>query len=140
MIGEWTYIWHYDFELDNYTPIELKEAINEVCHTNFSTEDIQEIYDSCDKGNKKGIASLNKSLIKRKKLKINEKAFENLVEKYKKTKDQKIGERPIFKLIDRVINIHRLNYQPSDTKQGLRNKKELYSNILIGKNIFQRDY
>ena len=44
MIKEWSHIWEYDFELDNYTPEELQKAINEVCETNFSLEKIKNIY------------------------------------------------------------------------------------------------
>ena len=44
MIKEWSHVWEYDFELDNYTPEELQKAINEVCETNFSLEEIKNIY------------------------------------------------------------------------------------------------
>jgi hypothetical protein len=137
MINDWSFTWEHDFELSNYNAEELKEAINDVCHTNFSLKDIQDIYDSCINGNKKGISSLNKKKIKRHKIEINKKAFENLVKKYDETKDSKISERPIFKLIEKLLNIHRLNHQPVDTEHALNNKKELFTSILIGKNVFQ---
>lgn len=137
MIKDWSFTWEPDFELSNYTAEELKEAINDVCHTNFSLKDIQDIYSSCIKGNKKGISSLNKKKIKRHKIEINKKAFENLVKKYDETKDSKISERPIFKLIEKLLNIHMLNHQPVDTEHALNNKKELFTSILIGKNVFQ---
>ena len=138
MIKEWVHKWDNDFELDNFTASELQFAINEVCRTDYSLEDIQKIYDSCDDGEKVGISSLGKR-IKRKKVAINEKAFENLVKYYKKTNDEDIFERPIFKVIERLFLIHDTNHQPVDTDHALRNREELNKSILIGKDIFSRD-
>lgn len=73
-----------DFELDNFTPIELKNAINEVCSTDFSLNDIQEIVDSCDDGEKIGIKSLGDE-VEENKISINLKAFDNLVKYYEDT-------------------------------------------------------
>ena len=137
MIEEWKHIWEYDFELDNFTASELQIAINDVCRTEYILEDIQEIYDSCKNGNKKGISSLKH--VKRKKVEIIEKAFENLVEYYKETKDPEVSKRPIFQVIEKLLDIHDYNHQPVNTSHALRNRKQLNSNILIGRDVFIRD-
>lgn len=137
MIEEWKHIWKYDFELDNFTAFELQIAINDVCHTEYTLDDIQEIYDSCKKGNKKGISSLKH--VKRKKVEVNEKAFENLVNYYKETKDPRVSKRPIFGVIEKLLDIHHYNHQPVNTSQAVSNRKQLNSNILIGKDIFIKD-
>lgn len=85
LIESWSHIWEYDFELDNFTPIELKNAINEVCSTDFSLNDIQEIVDSCDDGEKIGIKSLGDE-VEENKISINLKAFDNLVKYYEDTR------------------------------------------------------
>jgi len=132
MISDWTYIWDKDFELSNYTPEELQKAIHEVCSTDFSVECLVEI-----KNSSKGISSLDKKKINRKKVEINKRAFKNLVDYYSETKDPDVFKRPIFELIEKLLKIHKLNHQPVNTKHALKNKKDLFTSILIGKNIFQ---
>ena len=138
LIESWTHIWKYDFELDNFTPIELKNAINEVCSTDFSLNDIQEIVDSCDDGEKIGIKSLGDE-VEENKISINLKAFDNLVKYYEDTKDSEVFKRPIFKVIERLFNIHATNHQPVDTRHALKNREELNKSILLGRDIFLRD-
>lgn len=130
MIDDWKYIWDKDFELSNYTPEELQKAINQVCGTNFSVNDIKNV-------SEKGISSLGKNKINRNKIEINKQAFKNLVDYYHETKDPNVFKRPIFDLIEKLLNIHRLNHQPVNTKHALKNKEYLFKSILIGKNIFQ---
>lgn len=137
MIEEWKHIWKCDFELDNFTASELQIAINDVCHTEYALEDIQEIYDSCENGNKKSINSLKH--VKRKKVEINEKAFENLVNYYKETKDPEVPKRPIFQVIEKLLDIHDYNHQPANTSHAINNRKQLNSNILIGRDTFLRN-
>lgn len=138
LIESWTHIWGYDFELDNFTPIELKNAINEVCSTDFSLNDIQEIVDSCDDGEKIGIKSLGDE-VEENKISINLKAFDNLVKYYEDTNNPEVFKRPIFKVIERLLDIHATNHQPVDTQHALRNRKELNLNLLIGKDIFLKE-
>lgn len=138
LIESWSHIWEYDFELDNFTPIELKNAINEVCSTDFSLNDIQEIVDSCDDGEKIGIKSLGDE-VEENKISINLKAFDNLVKYYEDTNDSEVFKKPIFKVIERLLNIHDTNHQPVDTQHALKNREELNKCILLGKDIFLRD-
>lgn len=75
MIKDWTYIRDKDFELSNYAPEELQKVINQVCHTDFSVNDLVEIRDSS-----KGISSLDKKKINRNKIEINKRAFKNFAD------------------------------------------------------------
>lgn len=139
LIETWSHIWEYDFELDNFTPIELKNAINEVCSTDFSLNNIQKIFDSCDNGKKIGIKSLGDE-VEENKISINLKAFDNLVKYYEDTKDQEVFKKPIFKVIERLLDIHATNPQPVNTQHALKNREELNKSVLLGKDIFLRDY
>lgn len=138
LIESWTHIWKYDFELDNFTPVELKNAINEICHTDFSSDDIEEIINSSEHGEKIGIKSLGDKVDKNK-ISINLKAFDNLIKYYKDTEDSAIFERPIFKVINKLLDIYDTNHQPVDTSHALNNREELNKSILCGKDIFIRD-
>ena len=125
MIEEWTHIWETDFESDNYTFKELENAAKEVCGNDI-------------KLNKNETLSKNPK-IKRNKIEINKKAFDNLVEYYKKTKDETVWERPIFKIIDKLLDMSILNPSPVNTQHKIRNKKELYPCILQNYDIFRRN-
>ncbi len=136
IIDDLTWIWKYDFELDNFSADELKEAINSVCNKKYTLNDIEKIYNSCKEGNKKGIKSLGK-IVDNNKIEINNKAFEILKKKYKEGKIKDINERPIFKLIEKLFSILDNNYQPNNTKQSMENKKWIYIHIGKNENIFK---
>lgn len=53
--------------------------------------------------------------------------------------DSEVFKRPIFKVIERLLDIHATNHQPVDTQHALRNRKELNLNLLIGKDIFLKE-
>lgn len=135
-IKEWTFVWEYDFELDNFSIDELKEAINSVCNKEYTFDDIKNIHDSCKNGDKKGIKSLGE-IVDKKKIEINNKAFEIFKKKYNEGKIKDINERPIIKLIEKLFNILDNNRQPNNTKQAIRNKKLLYINIGRNENVFK---
>lgn len=138
LLKNWYHVWVRDFELDNFKPIELKVAINDVCEKEYSLSDIEEIYYSRENDKKIGIKSLGKK-VEDNKISINIKAFDNLVEYYEKTKDPKVFERPIFKVIERLFDIYDTNHQPINTKHALMNREELSKSILRGKDIFHGD-
>ena len=137
MLKGWTNIWEYDFELDNFTPNELKEAINEVCGTNYALEDINLIFESCQNGKKKGIKSLER--VENSKLLINQKLLENLIDYYNKTHDETIWQRKIFIVIDKLVNMCIFNPSPVNTKHLMRNMDELNLFIKNGWDIFERN-
>ena len=53
--------------------------------------------------------------------------------------DSEVFKRPIFKVIERLLDIHATNHQPVDTKHALKNREELNKSILLGKDIFIRN-
>ena len=134
LIESWTHIWDYDFELDNFTSEELKNAINEVCKTNVSSKDIDNLKDIDDCKSKKGIKSLIGENCN--KIEINKKAFNNMKKNYDDT-DSKVFKRPIFEVINKLLNIHRNNYQPINTMHALKNREKINKSILLGKDIFR---
>ena len=53
--------------------------------------------------------------------------------------DSEVFKRPIFKVIERLLDIHATNHQPVDTQHALRNREELNKSILLGRDIFIRN-
>lgn len=125
LLENWIHIWDDDFELDNYTNEELTNAINDVCNLGIKPEEIQDLRDSKDK---KGITSLNEK-INDNKVKINEKLIKDLKNKLEKSNDKKIFEKPIFKIINKILDISELNYPPINTKISNQNQKALDESI-----------
>ena len=134
--NEWIHIWEHDFEIDNYSSKELYIAINEVCETETSIEDINELYNP--NNDKKGISTINNE-IKDKKVLINEKLFENLKKDYLENDNQEISEKPIFKVIDKILDIAFLNHPPTNTKLKYMNKRIIADSILEKKEIFNNE-
>ena len=134
LIESWTHIWDYDFELDNFTSEELKNAINEVCKTNVSSKDIDNLKNIDDYKSKKGIKSLIGENCN--KIEINKKAFNNMKKNYDDT-DSKVFKRPIFEVIKKLLNINRKNYQPINTIIALKYRERINKSFLLGKDIFR---
>lgn len=123
---EWQYVWGLsndntplkgkDFELTNFTDLEIKNVLNEVLKDQFENNNFHEISNSnvtSIRRNNKGINQICNSSFKQviayRKTKIAKLLFKNLFEEYESTNDEKLLNRPIFKLIDK-INYIRLNY------------------------------
>lgn len=137
ILKDWTHIWDYDFELDNFEPEEIQKAIIEVCDMDIPLDKIKYVYDESKNGNKIGIKSLSEDVIEKHKIDINKKALENLIKHYNETQDDSILKRPIFKLIENLLNIAYTNYPPKDTNHSLELKKVLYGAILENKSVFK---
>lgn len=124
--NEWKYVWGLsnndsplkgkDFELANFTDLEIKNALNEILkdqleHENnyeITIKDINEI-----RRNSQGINqvcnSLFKDIIKYRKTKIVKLLFYNLFKEYEYTNNEQLLNRPIFELIKKINDI-RINY------------------------------
>ena len=129
LIDDWTYIWKLDFELDNFKPEELQNAIKIICNREISLEKIQDLYVQDKDDEKMGIKKLGDD-VDENKIAINEKLLENLVKHYETKEDYSIFERPILKLLEKL---HKLEYKydtPKNTLQLLSNQKRIYSEIL----------
>ena len=136
MVTGWKWIWDYDFEIDNFKPEEMHKAINDICKTKVSLDEVQSIYTSCKNGSKKGINDIN-SEIKNNKIEIDKKAFDYLITEYKRNPNV-IGNRKIFEIIDKLINISLFNHSPVNTNHLQMNKQRLNLAIIKDYDIFER--
>ena len=100
-------------------------------------KDITELYNPHN--NQKGISSINDE-IKDKKLLINEKLFENLKKDYLENDNQEIAEKPIFNVIDDILDIAFTNYPPTNTRIKYINKNIIADSIINKKNIFNNKH
>jgi hypothetical protein len=113
---EWKYIWGIDnqnapfegkdFEFANFSDLEIAQAVAEILG---ETVDAQYVKDVRASG--AGINSINPK-VKRNKIRIVERLSENLITAYKKRGDASILERPVFKAIDRIMNLVLMNRLP----------------------------
>lgn len=122
---KWQYIWGEtnknkplkgkDFELANFTDEEIAKVLKTHINSNISNSNITSI-----RNNEKGINQVQnskfKEKIKRNKVKIVENLFDNLFDKYEKTKDENLLNRPIFKLIDNIEKILDTDFTPKNEK------------------------
>lgn len=129
LLENWTHIWKYDFELDNYTNEELSTSINKVCNLNIKPQEIKKLR---NEENKKGIKSLNAKL-EDNKIKINEDLLKNFKNKFETTKDTSLLDRPIFNVINKLRDIDLTNYPPTNTRIANLNKEILSNSILKNK-------
>ncbi len=125
---EWYHIWDKDFELDNFTDIELATAINNVLETQIDSEDVGKI-----RMDGKGIKNIDSRIgdpgIK---ITIANVLNENLVEEYENSGNKETFERPVFKLIKKLRLIALRNHPPSNTYIESKNK-EIISDVLLEK-------
>lgn len=124
--NEWKYVWGLsnnncplkgkDFELANFTDLEIKNALNEILKDQFEYEDYYEINveDISEiRRNSQGINqvcdSSFKNKIQDKKSEIVEVLFNNLFKEYESSTDDQLLNRPVFELIKKINDI-RLDY------------------------------
>lgn len=132
MIDEWIHTWKQDFELDNFTPEELVEAINSECNLNISVDDVNKLksYNESHKNNKKSINKLvDDDAIKNNKVQINKKAFDILVENYHEKGEDYIKQRPIFKVINKLFDLRYVNDTSKNTVHSINKLRKIYDNI-----------
>ena len=71
----------------------------------------------------KGIKAIEPETIGKNKVLINEKLFDYVCKKYEENKKYNLLERPIFKVIDKIINLALVNHFPVDRRTELENKE-----------------
>ena len=54
---------------------------------------------------------------------INEKLFDYVCKKYEENKEYNLLERPVFKVIDKVMDLALVNHFPIDRRMELENKE-----------------
>lgn len=126
---EWKYLWGVtnanepyfgnNFELANFSDEEILLAINEALEDDIDINKIREIRENED-----GIKKIDDKILKsRIKIKIVNILFDNLFREFEETNNEKLLERPIFKLIEKIIELARFNPPPVNTEIEIHNKK-----------------
>jgi hypothetical protein len=130
---EWQYVWGIansdkpfkgkDFEMANFNDDEIAEVLSEVLAKQIKNSDVK---NQRDQNN--GIKQINPD-VENFKVNIGKKLINSLLDKYKKTKEKTILERPIFKLMIEIENLANLNRPPIDTSVEIQNR-EYFKNKL----------
>ncbi len=137
--NDWKYLWGVtnnnqpfkgnNFEFANFSDEEIVLAMNKVLRDEINIEKVKEVRKRGE-GIKKVDDQLLESQNKRKVVKI---LFDNLFKLYEETQDDSILERPIFKLMVKILDVSRFNHPPVDRNIEIMNK-EYILDILVGKN------
>ena len=102
-------------ELANFDNIEISHTATSALNRSVSPEEIEYL-----RKHGAGLAQLG---IDKGKAKFVMKLFDVLFEKYENTHDERIFDRPIFKVIDRIVEIAGLNHPSVDTQIEIENMK-----------------
>lgn len=127
--NNWKYLWgitntnkplrEKNFEMANFKDDEIAKVLTKILNKKIQSSDVK-----IQRKIEKGIKQINQNTEKSgNKIKIANKLIENLFDEYKKTKDKKLFKRPMFKVVDKIINLAILNYPPVDKIAELKNKK-----------------
>lgn len=140
---DWKFLWGInngnkpfcgkDLEFANFTDEEITTAINNVLNENIKVNKVKEIRESGA-----GINKIHEKIKKESgaKIKIVDTLFENLFNKYEETEDESLFERPIFDVIEKIMELATLNHLPVDTDVEIRNKEYILS-ILKGEKVME---
>lgn len=116
-----------DFELANYSNKEIVNVLSNELNIDINAEKIINL-----RNEGLGISSINTDEIIRKK-KINFLLMKKMFEKYEKTSDDSIINRPIFKALEKIRKKAIYNHPPKDRENELKNREnfiDLFSNDL----------
>lgn len=129
--NDWKYIWGVnnnnkpllgkDFELTNFSNEELSTVLSNILPKKITEKDIEQL-----RSTGKGINAID-SKIDDNKLKIAEKLLAYIIQKYDRTEDQSILERPIFEVFNMILELAALNHLPVDKVIENENKKYILS-------------
>lgn len=127
--SEWKFIWGIDnndepfkgkdFELANFSNQEIANVLTKLLKREIVEQQIQNV-----RNNYTGIKEIDDE-IPRIKIKMAENLFDNLFNQYKITKDNSTLERPIFKVISKIINLAIMNHPPVNRVVELENKEAI---------------
>lgn len=137
---EWRFLWGTnnenkpyngkDLEFANFTDDEIALAIGQTVNENIDVNKVKEI-----RNRNQGINKIHPKISEQgNKVKIVDTLFENLFKKYDENNDDSIFKRPIFKMIDKILDLSHSNHPPVNTIIELKNK-EYILNLLEGKNF-----
>lgn len=122
---KWQYIWNKDFEFDNFTNKELANAISDILDKKVNVEKVKEVRNSDSSIN--GIDEK----VHDNKVEIAKKLHDNLLKCYRNTNNDKILNRPVFKMINRILDLCWYNHPPANTIVEKKNK-EIFLDFLEG--------
>lgn len=142
--NEWKYLWGEsnenkpykgnNFELANFSDKEIVSAINQVLDDEI---DINRVKKTREQG--EGIKKIDDRLNRKKnergsknKREVVGVLFDNLFKRYDNTWDESLLERPIFKLVEKIVELAHRNPPPVSTEIELINKKYIFD-LLEGK-------
>lgn len=114
-----------DFELANYSNKEIVNVLSNELNIDINAEKIINL-----RNEGLGISSINTDENIRKK-KMNFLLMKEIFEKYEKTSDDSIFNRPIFKALDKIREKAIYNHPPKDREHELKNREnfiDLFSN------------
>jgi hypothetical protein len=124
---KWRYIWGInnvnspfrgkDFELSNFTNEEIACVLSETLKKTVPNSDIESI-----RTHDEGIKQFDIN-VESYKVEIANKLCQNLFAEYEMKKNDEVFKRPIFKVINVILEMAGLNHPPTDTKSETRNKK-----------------
>lgn len=131
--NEWSFIWGRDnnnlpfkgkdFELSNFTDLEISKVLSKILNKNISSSDILQL-----RKNNLGINQVQNSKFKKEvkenKVKIVEELFDNLINKYEN--DKELLNRPIFKVMEMIYELRNLDLNPTNEV----NKEKIDEKIL----------
>jgi hypothetical protein len=137
--NEWKYLWGEtnknepykgnNFELANFSDEEILLAINQVLDDQIDVNEVKKIREQ-----EEGIKKIDNRIDAQTKRKIVKLMFDNLFKQYEETEDESILKRPIFELVDKILDLTILNHLPVDRTVESRNK-EIILDILNGKEV-----
>lgn len=108
-----------DFETANFSDDEIAKVLSKILSKKIHPSDVRK-----QRNTGKGIKQVDEDVEKNgNKIKIAEKLIKNLFDKYEKTKDEKLFERPIFKALGKIGELANSNHPPVDRKIEVENRK-----------------
>lgn len=118
---KWYYIWKNDFEFDNFTDKEIFDAIKENIDIKFNLEDVK-----IARNTKRGIKSIDSKISAPGiKIKIAHCLLKNLKTNLNEENAEEVSNRPIFKCINKILDIVLTNHPPISTLLANKNKNIL---------------
>ncbi|MHB1403856.1 MAG: TOPRIM nucleotidyl transferase/hydrolase domain-containing protein [Thiobacillus sp.] len=124
---DWQYMWGAtnnnrpyrgkDFEMANFNDEELAAASSEVSGKQIKSSEIKSKRDS-----REGLKQVNEEISKHK-VDLARKLYSNLLDKYERTNDDTLFERPIFDAFSKIRELAVLNHPPVSREIQLKNKE-----------------
>lgn len=122
-----------DLEFANFNNKEIASAICSTLNETIDVDNVKKV-----RKNGEGINKIHTRISDETgaKVEIIKMLFKNLFNKYEETEDELILERPIFRVIEKIVNLAKFNHPPVNTNIEIENNKYILS-LLEGKRKFK---